>query len=270
MGAQLQASLIRRGYIAAAGGQLHYREAGDASKPCLLMLHQSPSSSVMYEALMRELCDDYYCLALDTPGFGQSDSLAMASNAVSIAAYAEVLLAGIKALGIKQCHGFGHHTGASVLVQMADLAPGLFTAMALSGPTLLSEQLKAILPSKGTAFPLAEDGSHLLGMWQRMRAKEPDADMQLSMRETLLGLAVGDAYPEAYQAVVEQDFETQLRNFAGPVLVFAGDKDPLYPQLDAAFACLQQGQKAVLPGAATYACDREVGSIADLLRGFYG
>ncbi|MBB3047988.1 pimeloyl-ACP methyl ester carboxylesterase [Litorivivens lipolytica] len=258
--------MIRRAYCDIASGQIHYRYAGDASKTPLILLHQSPSSSIMYETLMRELGNDYWLLAPDTPGFGQSDPLA---EPVSIAAYADAIQQFCTALRIEQALLFGHHTGASVAVQLAYDNPELSLAMALSGPTLLSDALKAALPGKAKPFPLTEDGSHLLGMWQRMRDKEPDAPLALSLRETLLGLEVGDAYPEAYRAVIDQPFGDQLKALECPVLVFAGTGDPLYGMLDEAAQLLKHGEKQEIDGARTYACDLHAKTIGDMLKDFF-
>lgn len=258
--------MIRRAYCDIDAGQLHYRQAGNPQKTPLILLHQSPSSSVMFESLMHALGDDYWLLAPDTPGFGQSDPL---RERVSIAAYAKAVRQFLDGLNIKRALLFGHHTGASVAVQLAHDCPDLALAIALSGPTLLSDQLKAILPEKAKPFPLREDGSHLLGMWQRMRDKEPDAPLALSLRETVLGLVVGDAYPEAYRAVIEQPFAEQLQAIACPVLVFAGTGDPLYSQLDAAFQLLPRGEKQQIEGARTYACDLYANDIAARLKAFF-
>ncbi len=257
---------IKRAYADLSHGQLHYRVAGNRNKPVLLLLHQSPSSSVMYEQLMSLLGNEFYLLAPDTPGFGMSDPL---TGSASVEAYAKIIREFLLQQGVDSTWVFGHHTGASVAVQLAFDAPGLVTKLALSGPTLLSEALKSALPEKAKAFPAQADGSHLLAMWQRMRAKEPDAPLDLTLRETLLGLSVGEAYPEAYDAVIDQAFEAQLRSLDLPVLVFAGDGDPLYPQLDAALSACQQGKKAVLSGARTYACDLFAADIARLLCDFF-
>lgn len=258
--------MIRRAYCDIDSGQLHYRQAGNPANTPLVLLHQSPSSSVMFESLMRALGDDYWLLAPDTPGFGQSDPL---QGPASIVAYARAIQQFLDALNIKTALLFGHHTGASVAVQLAHDNPDLAQAMALSGPTLLSDQLKAILPEKAKPFPLSEDGSHLLGMWRRMRDKEPEAPLALSLRETLLGLEVGEAYPDAYQAVIEQPFGEQLQAVECPVLVFAGTQDPLYGQLDASFQLLKQGEKQEIEGARTYACDLYAQDIAARLRDFF-
>ena len=51
-----------------------YREAGDVSKPTVLLLHGVPSSSRMYDGLLRKLGDRYHLVAPDYPGFGNSDA----------------------------------------------------------------------------------------------------------------------------------------------------------------------------------------------------
>ncbi|KAL7004399.1 hypothetical protein EMMF5_006018, partial [Cystobasidiomycetes sp. EMM_F5] len=49
---------------------IHYVEAGDTSKPTLLLLHGFPSSSTQFRNLIPLLSDAYHILAPDLPGFG--------------------------------------------------------------------------------------------------------------------------------------------------------------------------------------------------------
>ena len=51
---------------------IFYRQAGDASHPAILLLHGFPSSSHMYRHLMPLLAKDFYVVAPDFPGFGQT------------------------------------------------------------------------------------------------------------------------------------------------------------------------------------------------------
>ena len=230
------------------------------------MLHQVPSTSAMYEILMQKLAADYWCIAPDFPGFGGSDPL---SGATTIAAYGAAMFEALQALDVAQCYLFGHHTGASVAVQLASDHPGFARRIALSGPTLLSEELKQLLPTKSYAFPETADGDHFLQMWQRVRGKDPDAPLWLSQREALTGISLGDTYPQAYQAVIDQDYASQLQTLECPVFVFAGTEDPLYGQLDAALALLKDGRKAEIPGGRTYVCERNADLIAGWLQEFF-
>ena len=53
---------------------IFYREAGDTSKPTILLLHGFPSSSHMFRELMPELEDEFHLIAPDFPAFGQTES----------------------------------------------------------------------------------------------------------------------------------------------------------------------------------------------------
>lgn len=54
------------------GLTIFYREAGDASRPTVLLLHGFPSASHMFRDLIPELADDFHVVAPDLPGFGES------------------------------------------------------------------------------------------------------------------------------------------------------------------------------------------------------
>ena len=68
---------MRRHYLDYALGQLHYRRAEPAAglprRRPVVCLHQTPTSSLEFEPLMRELAGDRVVVALDTPGYGGSD-----------------------------------------------------------------------------------------------------------------------------------------------------------------------------------------------------
>lgn len=63
---------IRFKTVAVDGTEIFYREAGDAARPTLLLLHGFPTSSHMFRDLIPELADAYHIVAPDLPGFGQS------------------------------------------------------------------------------------------------------------------------------------------------------------------------------------------------------
>ncbi|MCC2613733.1 alpha/beta hydrolase [Neorhizobium sp. Rsf11] len=50
-----------------------YREAGDRSKPTILLLHGFPSAGHMFRDLIPALADTFHLVAPDLPGFGQTD-----------------------------------------------------------------------------------------------------------------------------------------------------------------------------------------------------
>ena len=52
--------------------RIAYREAGDPSRPTVLLLHGFPTSSHMFRNLIPELAGRYHIIAPDYPGFGAS------------------------------------------------------------------------------------------------------------------------------------------------------------------------------------------------------
>ncbi len=65
-------SNVRYGIEQVNGLDIFYREAGDPTKQAIVLLHGFPSSSHMYREVLSRLGEDYYLVAPDYPGFGDS------------------------------------------------------------------------------------------------------------------------------------------------------------------------------------------------------
>ena len=57
-----------------AGVKIFYREAGDPSKPTIVLLHGFPSSSYQFHDLIPLLADRFHVIAPDYPGMGYSEA----------------------------------------------------------------------------------------------------------------------------------------------------------------------------------------------------
>jgi pimeloyl-ACP methyl ester carboxylesterase len=55
------------------GINVFYREAGDRSKPHIILLNGVPDASSAFQELMEDLKEDFYLVAPDFPGFGNSE-----------------------------------------------------------------------------------------------------------------------------------------------------------------------------------------------------
>ena len=73
------------------GIDIAYREAGDPSKPALLLLHGFPTSSHMFRELIPQLAGKYHVIAPDYPGFGASAMPARGDFEYSFANFANVV-----------------------------------------------------------------------------------------------------------------------------------------------------------------------------------
>jgi pimeloyl-ACP methyl ester carboxylesterase len=220
----------------------------------------------MFEGVMGLLASEAYLFAPDTPGFGGTDALAERG---SIAGYAAVLRAALDRMEIDRCLLFGHHSGASIAVQIAHDEPARVHRLVLSGPPYLTQaQLEALIPTV-TPLHLDESGEHLLKVWRRIRAKDPEAPLSLVHREVVLNLHAGLRYPEAYEAVFAHDLPGQLRALTCPTLVITGAHDTIRASAEPAYRALRDGQLTVFPRGTTYICDREPELVADALRTFF-
>jgi pimeloyl-ACP methyl ester carboxylesterase len=226
----------------------------------------------MYIGLMEELGVDFWCLAPDNPGFGQSDPLPvneLRAEGGQMAGYAAAIHESLVLLGIEDCYLFGHHTGAAIAVQLAVNFPGFVAKLALSGPPLLSAEqinyLKATLP----ILKPDEDGRFLIDLWQGLRRKGRQSALELTLRETISALDGRASYRLAYQAVFEQDFAGQLQAITCPVLLMAGEHDSLVASLRPAASLVKNGRFHIIPGAGTYICDEQPQLVAQLLKDFF-
>lgn len=260
---------IKKGYVDTAHGQVHYRITGeDVVGPPIVMLHQTASSSEMFEALMLELGNEFMIFAPDTPGFGASFR---PHERGTIPFYARALLAALDGMQIESCLLFGHHTGATIAVEMLHQREKLASKLALSGPCLLTKEGAEELGRKTPVMELRADGGHLREVWERILAKDPQAPLALREREAVLTLVAGTRWTEGYHAVFNHaaEFDRALRAVNVPTLVFAGDKDTVFHLLEPSYRALKHGQKAIIAGQTTYSCDRAPKQVAQLLRDFF-
>jgi pimeloyl-ACP methyl ester carboxylesterase len=257
-------NMIKKGYIETSYGLIHYRATGEKENPHVLLLHQTASSSEMFEAIMNLLADRFYFFAPDTLGFGNSD---FPRETATIKLYADSLREACVKFGLQTPFIFGHHTGASIAVQM-EFDQKFARKMFLSGPPYLTEDQKEAFKKSIQPIKIKKDGTHLLKLWQRLRDKDKNADVYLTHREFLLNLRAGERYHEAYFAVFNHDFENQLATLDCPILVTAGDKDTLKDSLEPAYKALKNGEMRRLTGN-TYICDQSPEVIAGLMTEFF-
>lgn len=258
--------LIHKGYVATPWGQIHYRTAGDetAAVP-LVLLHQTPSSSVMYEKLMGELAADFRLIAPDTPGFGNSF---VPTERPQITFYAQAITAALAALGVEQCYLFGHHTGASIATQITADAARLVKKLILSGaPTLTTTQID-LLRTKVMAFAPDENGRYFSNMWSQIRAKNSELPLEISYREAVLGLHAAEQYAAAYEAVFAHQLAALFPHIHCPILLIAGERDSLRASLAPTAAALPHAHTHLIPEADTYLCETHSQEMAHLIRTF--
>ena len=258
-------SIIRKGYAETSEGQVHYREVKRVSGTPLVLLHQTASSGMMFEQMMTLLKDDFHTIALDNPGFGASFQ---PPSGFSIRYISDSLYAALHQLGVESCFIFGHHSGSAIAVQMAHDHPNFIQKMILSGPPLLNETQINGLKASLKPFAIADDGSHLTQVWERIRKRDLSLPLDVVHREVLLMQSAREAAQAAFQAVFEQPFQSQLEALEIPILVMAGEQDTLRASLEPAFSILKNGTMKMIPNQGPYICDQNPQAVADIIKEF--
>jgi pimeloyl-ACP methyl ester carboxylesterase len=218
---------ITRFYSTGRWGQIHGRRIGE-SGPLVVLMHQSPLSSVQFAAAMPFLAaEGVRALALDTPGYGMSDG---PPEPVAIADYAESLVTTLDGLGIEKAVFVGHHTGAAIGARFAAAYPGRVEKLVLNGvPLFTAEELAYFGSMRIGPTVIREDGSHLLEAWERGLKSSPGwDDLRVIHRSTVEGLSKPDTYWWAFQAAFRYDIEPDLMALAVPTLVFTNTGEDLY------------------------------------------
>jgi len=106
-------------YLEGQNFNIHYLEAGDqnSSDEVILLVHGWPTSSFLYRDMMVPLSQHHKVIAIDLPGFGDSDKDANAS--FSFRYHAEIIQGLINTLGIKKVHLAVHDLGGPIALWWA-------------------------------------------------------------------------------------------------------------------------------------------------------
>lgn len=270
---------IRRGYVDGPWGQVHFRRAEPAggakpTRPPLVMFHQNPRSSYEYVPLMRLMAQDRLCLALDTPGYGESDPPPAPPG---IAGYANALGIALENLGFGPgragpLDAFGFHTGTFLASELAIQRPQLVRRLALGGvPFTVGEERARFYDSLVTHRKKAPpSGSHLVDMWYGTMSNRPP---RMSV-ERARGMLVQEQIPGddswwAYQGVFSYDCEGQLPKVQQPVRLLAVH-DSLLAQTRAAKPWYRNSTLVEMPDVTgIFVLDGEAEAFAKALREFF-
>jgi pimeloyl-ACP methyl ester carboxylesterase len=236
---------MERGYVNTPGGQLHYITDGDGE--ALVLLHQVPSSSMEYTRMIPLLSKRYRVVAPDSPGYGMSDQPA---TPLTIPDYARGIVELLGALGITRCRLFGHHTGASIAVEIAAAYPEMVSKLILSGCPHYTEEVRQA-KIQGDAFQPPQpkaDGSHITDAWNTILRYVPGATPEIATYMVLGRLLAGERGEEGHQAVFQYDIESRLPLIKCPTLLFSTVDDAFMGRLDETGALIPDCVKRSEPG----------------------
>ena len=158
---------------------------------------------------------------------------------------------------------FGHHTGASVGIEIAAAYPGRVDALILDGVPIFDisfDELAERDPILYAPMSFELDGSHITQLWDRIarlgaRAfPHPfdEAALAIIQDEVLSRLTAGETNRDVYRAVFAYDPRARLPSVEAPTLLLEGEGDPLARSNAPAAALLRRSRIKELSGGSYY------------------
>jgi pimeloyl-ACP methyl ester carboxylesterase len=207
---------MRRGYVDAGWGQVHYRHCG--AGPVLACLHATAYSGRSLAPLMPHVAGRHV-VALDTPGYGNSDG---PQCQVPFEAYATALAEALSLISPDApVDVFGYHTGALLATEMAAQRPDLVRRMVLIGVPFFSGPERAIWRQRLVRpTELTEDYEQFRERWDYfVTHRAADVSLPRGFQNFVDELGV---YPRewwAHQALFDYDAASRLPVVRCPTLV---------------------------------------------------
>jgi pimeloyl-ACP methyl ester carboxylesterase len=272
------------------GVNIFYREAGDAARPTIVLLHGFPTSSHMYRELIPRLATKYHVVAPDFPGFGYSSQPKPEEFEYTFAKLTEVTDRFLDQLGIQKYSIYVQDYGSPVGFRLFAKHP---------------ERIQAIVSQNGNAYTEGLSpfwAEYLEGYWkERSAANEAKVRKLLTLDITKFQYSAGfrkadSVSPDAWmhaQATLDRpgndviqlalfyDYQTNvklypewhalLRKVQPPVLAVWGKNDPIF-SFPGAEAFKRDVPKAEVHGLDTghFALEEEGERIAELILNFLG
>lgn len=217
-----------KGYVNGPFGQVHFERAGGPEGTTLFCLHQTPVCGDMFQQAFIPLAEKgITAVAIDTPGYGASDP---PEDGVTIADYADAIAAAINQIQDGAAALLGHHTGASIAVNIAARYPEKISRLILNGVALLNDEERAFF-AKFDFKPLLPqvDGSHLVASWEQRLAASPGwSNVEAMHRHVVSMLRVNERYHYGFKAAFEQDLESDLMAVHCPTMILTNSGDDLF------------------------------------------
>ncbi|WP_212630351.1 alpha/beta fold hydrolase [Pseudomonas sp. KB-10] len=207
---------------------IHYYQGGPASGETLVLLHGFAADKDNWLRFSRHLTQDYRVIALDLPGFGDSD---LPPGSYDVGTQAERLADILDAMGIKQAHVLGNSMGGHIAALYAARYPDRVHSLALFANAGIDSPHKSELYrllTSGAANPLVvkqpQDFDNLL---QFVFVEPPYLPASLKRYLGERAMVRAEHYGMVFKQLVERSIplEPELTKIQAPTLLLWGRQD---------------------------------------------
>ena len=188
--------------------------APDSTSMPVVLVHGSPGSSHIFEAVTAGLSDHFRAIVPDLPGFGASTH---ALPDYSFRAHARYLLELFDALQIRRVQLVGFSMGGGVVLSLADMAPERVASIVMLSAIGVQEQ-----ELLGNYYANHILHAAQLGALWLLREAAPHFGL-------LDGVGLNVEYARNFYDSDQRPLRSVLRNYKGAMLIIHGKRDPLVP-----------------------------------------
>lgn len=259
--------MIKKAYVDTVDGQIHYSYTTGGQGAPLVLFHMTAASCNAMRGLMEAMEGNFPMIAFDTVNYGESYRT---NQAPSIPYAAAVKLEALTNLGIEKFHTFGHHTGASIQVEMAVQAPGRVLSTVLNGPNYLTDEERAMARAHITwTNKNTIKGTQLIAAWSRIKdnmalpffGEVPHA-IEVMHRDTVDMLRAGENWDWGYHAVQTHDLRAAMQQLTCPMFMVSGERDVGHPFHELAMKDFPQAREHVCPDGGVYYAETHAEELA--------
>ena len=224
---ETRADGIRRQFVDSRFGQVHLRKVIPDSqvkmRTPLVLFHSSPLSSVIYEDLARAMGTDRVVMAMDTPGFGDSEQPPEPQPMAELAGAMADALVALGYGGHRRVDLFGRATGATLAIELAAQRPDLVRRLAVATVAFFSGAQQQVMYQEyveANNAPVPEDGSHLADYWKNI-VTDRATDMEMGAATDIFAALIRakDIQWWGYHAVFTHDTRAAALKLTVPVVL---------------------------------------------------
>jgi abhydrolase domain-containing protein 6 len=207
---------------------IHYYQGGPASGEALILLHGFAADKDNWLRFSRHLTQDYRVIAVDLPGFGESD---LPPGSYDVGTQAERLANILDALGIRQAHVLGNSMGGHIAALFAARYPDRVHSLALFGNAGIDAPRQSELYQR-----LRQDGANPLvvrkiedfqALLEFVFVEPPYLPESLKTHLAERAMANAAHYDRVFEQLVNRyiPLEHELPKISAPTLILWGKQD---------------------------------------------
>lgn len=242
--------------IALSTGKIHYLEQGQGVP--LALLHANPGESLDFAAVLPALSQHYRALALDWPGYGQSE-MPQRPERADVLRYCHTLREWLSALSLPAAIFIGNSIGGNAAARLASEMPESVLGLVLVAPggfTPHSFLTRTFCRWQGSRFAFSPYRFAKLYLKQRTATIAARLERAATIQATVGCLTLNRAMWRSFGSPAN-DLRPLVERIHAPTMLLFGARDPVIPaNKDGTVAarCIPSARVVVLPcGHASFA-----------------